>query len=42
MKKNYIQPQTEALNIQSTQMLCSSAPDIFGGGGTDPNAVIIY
>ena len=42
MKKNYIQPQTEALTIQAAQMLCSSAPDIFGGGGADPNAVIIY
>ena len=42
MKKNYIQPRTEAQMMQSLHIICNS-PEITGGTeGADPNSVPVY
>lgn len=42
MKKNYIQPQTEAQMMQSLHVVCNS-PEITGGNeSADPNNVEIF
>ena len=42
MKKNYIQPQTEAQMMQSLHVI-SNSPEITGGNeGADPNATEVY
>lgn len=43
MKKNYIQPQTEAQMMQSLHVICvSPVPEITSGGPEDPNSVEIF
>ena len=44
MKRNYIQPQTEAQMMQSLHVICNSPiPEITGGTeGRDPNSTEIF
>lgn len=44
MKKQYIQPQTEAQNLQGMHVVCSSAPGEIHTSPTptDPNNVEIF
>ena len=44
MKKNYIQPQTEAQFLQGMHVVCSSpVPELTGGNeAADPNNVEIF
>lgn len=43
MKKNYIQPQTEAQMMQSLHVICNSpTAEITSGGPGDPNYLEIF